>query len=200
MAKEPKAPWVEVWESPRTTVIPGDVTARDAVAVARRVHEVGVRVYALQQARAEAFLEAGDGARHGRHRHAEGPRRAGERGALEAGALPGLLPGGRPLDDEDARTAVSEIWGTDLAPRPGRDTAGIIDAAKAVAAVTGGDAVDPEPSPEPSAPATTEPTEEPADPATDEPTPTPSPTTDPDNPTGGHGIGQYYYCQIFGCD
>ena len=30
------------------------------------------------------------------------PRRAGERGALEAGALPGLLPGGRPIAD-DAR-------------------------------------------------------------------------------------------------
>ncbi|MDA3641653.1 NADH-quinone oxidoreductase subunit G, partial [Mycobacterium xenopi] len=39
------------------------------------------------------------------------PRRAGERGALEAGALPNLLPGGRP-------TAV-----------PGRDTAGILAAA-----------------------------------------------------------------------
>lgn len=37
----------------RTTVIPGDVTADDAVEVARRVHEAGVRVYALQQARSE---------------------------------------------------------------------------------------------------------------------------------------------------
>lgn len=37
----------------RTTVIPGDVTARDAVEVARRVHDAGARVYALQQARAE---------------------------------------------------------------------------------------------------------------------------------------------------
>ncbi len=31
------------------------------------------------------------------------PRRAGERGALEAGALPDLLPGGRPVDDAAAR-------------------------------------------------------------------------------------------------
>ncbi len=31
------------------------------------------------------------------------PRRAGERGALEAGALPGLLPGGRPVSDVTAR-------------------------------------------------------------------------------------------------
>ena len=39
------------------------------------------------------------------------PRRAGERGALEAGALPNLLPGGRPSG------------------RPGRDTSGILAAA-----------------------------------------------------------------------
>ena len=37
----------------RTTVVPGDVTADDAVEVARRVHEAGARVYALQQARGE---------------------------------------------------------------------------------------------------------------------------------------------------
>ena len=35
----------------RTTVVPGDVTADDAVEVARRVREAGARVYALQQAR-----------------------------------------------------------------------------------------------------------------------------------------------------
>ena len=37
----------------RTTVVPGDVTADDAVEVALRVHAAGVRVYALQQARSE---------------------------------------------------------------------------------------------------------------------------------------------------
>ena len=36
----------------RTTVVPGDVTADDAVEVARRAHEAGARVYALQQVRA----------------------------------------------------------------------------------------------------------------------------------------------------
>jgi NADH-quinone oxidoreductase subunit G len=40
------------------------------------------------------------------------PRRAGERGALEAGALPNLMPGGRPSG------------------QPGRDTAGIVAAAE----------------------------------------------------------------------
>ena len=37
----------------RTTVVPGDVTARDAYEVACRVHDAGARVYALQQARGQ---------------------------------------------------------------------------------------------------------------------------------------------------
>ncbi|MEU8173417.1 NADH-quinone oxidoreductase subunit G [Microbispora hainanensis] len=58
------------------------------------------------------------------------PRRAGERGALEAGALPGLLPIGRPVDDESARAEVARVWGVAALPEaPGRDTAGIIEAA-----------------------------------------------------------------------
>ncbi|TKA13044.1 NADH-quinone oxidoreductase subunit G [Actinacidiphila oryziradicis] len=58
------------------------------------------------------------------------PRRAGERGAVEAGALPGLLPGGRPVTDPGARTGVAEVWGVSGLPhRPGRDTGEILDAA-----------------------------------------------------------------------
>ncbi|MDH6225621.1 NADH-quinone oxidoreductase subunit G [Streptomyces sp. MJP52] len=58
------------------------------------------------------------------------PRRAGERGAIEAGALPGLLPGGRPAHDPQARREVAAAWGTSALPeRPGRDTARILDAA-----------------------------------------------------------------------
>jgi NADH-quinone oxidoreductase subunit G len=58
------------------------------------------------------------------------PRRAGERGALEAGALPGLLPGGRPVGDAAARQQVAEAWGVvGLPDRAGRDTAGIVEAA-----------------------------------------------------------------------
>ena len=41
------------------------------------------------------------------------PRRAGERGALDAGALAGLLPGGRPLTDPAARAQVAAAWGID---------------------------------------------------------------------------------------
>ena len=44
------------------------------------------------------------------------PRRAGERGALDAGALAGLLPGGRPLTDAVARGAVAAAWGVDSLP------------------------------------------------------------------------------------
>ena len=55
------------------------------------------------------------------------PRRAGERGALEAGALPGLLPGGRPLTDPKAREQIAAAWHCDDLPTaPGRDTAGIL--------------------------------------------------------------------------
>ena len=58
------------------------------------------------------------------------PRRAGERGAVEAGALPGLLPGGRPVADPAARAQVAELWRVpELPARPGRDTAGILAAA-----------------------------------------------------------------------
>ncbi|WP_182872880.1 NADH-quinone oxidoreductase subunit G [Microbispora sp. H10670] len=58
------------------------------------------------------------------------PRRAGERGALEAGALPGLLPIGRPAADETARAEVARAWGVAALPEaPGRDTAGIVEAA-----------------------------------------------------------------------
>ncbi|WP_296665704.1 NADH-quinone oxidoreductase subunit G [Demequina sp.] len=58
------------------------------------------------------------------------PRRAGERGAVEAGALPGLLPGGRAVSLKPARAAVAKAWGVEALPSaPGRDTAGILAAA-----------------------------------------------------------------------
>lgn len=57
-------------------------------------------------------------------------RRAGERGAIEAGALPSLLPGGRPATDPRARDEVASLWGVDELPhRYGRDTGQIIEAA-----------------------------------------------------------------------
>ncbi|WP_017601059.1 NADH-quinone oxidoreductase subunit G [Nocardiopsis lucentensis] len=60
------------------------------------------------------------------------PRRAGERGAVDAGALPGLLPGGRPVTDPAARAEVARAWNVGSLPEaPGRDTARIIEAAAA---------------------------------------------------------------------
>ncbi|MFJ8858461.1 NADH-quinone oxidoreductase subunit G [Streptomyces sp. NPDC102451] len=58
------------------------------------------------------------------------PRRAGERGALEAGALPSLLPGGRPATDPRAREEVASVWGVAELPSGfGRDTGQILEAA-----------------------------------------------------------------------
>ena len=49
------------------------------------------------------------------------PRRAGDRGAVEAGALPGLLPGGRPVADPAARQEVESVWGVSIPASDGRD-------------------------------------------------------------------------------
>ncbi len=82
------------------------------------------------------------------------PRRAGERGAVDAGALAGLLPGGRPLGDEAARAEIAELWGIEPAALPseaGLDAAAIIEAARngglqalVVAGVDPNDWADPE--------------------------------------------------------
>ncbi|MEU9184003.1 NADH-quinone oxidoreductase subunit G [Streptomyces sp. NPDC048484] len=58
------------------------------------------------------------------------PRRAGERGAIEAGAMPSLLPGGRPATDPRARDEVTQAWKIAALPhRHGRDTGQIVEAA-----------------------------------------------------------------------
>ena len=62
------------------------------------------------------------------------PRRAGERGALDAGALAGLLPGGRPLVDPAARAQVAQAWGVEesaLPAAPGRSGEALLEAARA---------------------------------------------------------------------
>jgi NADH-quinone oxidoreductase subunit G len=59
------------------------------------------------------------------------PRRAGERGALESGALPNLLPGGRPVIESQARAEVGAAWDViGLPAKVGRDTSAIIAAAR----------------------------------------------------------------------
>jgi NADH-quinone oxidoreductase subunit G len=57
------------------------------------------------------------------------PRRAGDRGAVEAGCLPSLLPGGRPVADAAARVDAATAWGVDSLPdQPGRDGDAIVAA------------------------------------------------------------------------
>lgn len=57
------------------------------------------------------------------------PRRAGDRGAVEAGCLPNLLPGGRPVGDAAARVDVATAWGVDHLPEAeGRDGDAIVAA------------------------------------------------------------------------
>ena len=81
------------------------------------------------------------------------PRRAGERGAVEAGALYNLLPGGRPADAAEARGQVATAWGVRALPTlDGRDGEGILAAAQAGqvrALLVGG--VDPDDLPDPAA-------------------------------------------------
>ncbi|MFI9584911.1 NADH-quinone oxidoreductase subunit G [Streptomyces sp. NPDC052236] len=58
------------------------------------------------------------------------PRRAGERGAVEAGAIPSLLPGGRPATDPRAREETAGAWRVrELPHRYGRDSGQMIEAA-----------------------------------------------------------------------
>ena len=58
------------------------------------------------------------------------PRRAGDRGAVETGALPNLLPGGRPVADAAARVDLAAAWGVDHLPEVvGRDGDAILAAA-----------------------------------------------------------------------
>ncbi|SKB05707.1 NADH-quinone oxidoreductase subunit G [Aeromicrobium choanae] len=60
------------------------------------------------------------------------PRRAGDRSALDAGCLPTLLPGGRPVASAEARADVAADWGVASLPdAAGLDTDAIIAAAAA---------------------------------------------------------------------
>ncbi|HVF18973.1 MAG TPA: NADH-quinone oxidoreductase subunit G [Mycobacteriales bacterium] len=80
------------------------------------------------------------------------PRRAGDRGALDAGAHPALLPGGRPVSDDAARAEVESVWGVSLPTEPGFNAVDALAAAgdgRLDALLVGG--VDPYDLPDPAA-------------------------------------------------
>lgn len=84
------------------------------------------------------------------------PRRAGERGALEAGALPGLLPGGHPVSEPSARAHVARHWGVATLPElAGRDTDQMLSRDQLGAYVVGGVEIDDLPDPSAAAEALT---------------------------------------------
>ncbi len=58
------------------------------------------------------------------------PRRAGEVGAVDAGALPTLLPGGRDVSDDAARVEVGRIWQATVPQQRGRDIDAILAGAR----------------------------------------------------------------------
>ncbi|MGH8792318.1 MAG: NADH-quinone oxidoreductase subunit G, partial [Stackebrandtia sp.] len=60
------------------------------------------------------------------------PRRAGDRGAVDAGLLPGMLPGGSGVDASADRATMAEYWGAASLPeQAGRSTSEILAAAAA---------------------------------------------------------------------
>ncbi|MDO5746224.1 MAG: NADH-quinone oxidoreductase subunit G [Actinomycetaceae bacterium] len=58
------------------------------------------------------------------------PRRCGERGGLEAGVMPSMLPFGRPVDNADARVDVGAVWGHDVPSTPGVNAKEMIEVAR----------------------------------------------------------------------
>lgn len=117
--------WLDALAS-RTGLEEGGAAAADALRLPGAVIVVGERLAGVPGALTAAVRAAA----------ATGaalvwiPRRAGERAAVEAGALPSLLPGGRPATDPRARDEVAAAWGLDELPhRYGRDTGQIVEAA-----------------------------------------------------------------------
>ncbi len=71
------------------------------------------------------------------------PRRAGEVGALAAGAVPDLLPGNRPIDNASARVDIATVWGSDSLPTTtGMSTLEIINSDLQAVVVGGVDPMD----------------------------------------------------------
>ena len=71
------------------------------------------------------------------------PRRAGEKGAVAAGALPNLLPGNRPISDASARVDIATAWNADSLPSElGMSSAEIINSDLPAVLIGGVDPMD----------------------------------------------------------
>ena len=71
------------------------------------------------------------------------PRRAGEKGAIAAGAIPNLLPGNRPVAEPSARVDLATAWSTDSLPTtPGMNTQEIINSDLQAVIIGGVDPMD----------------------------------------------------------
>ena len=107
-------------------LLTADSTAGAALRQPGAVILVGERLAAIPGALSAAVrLASATGARL-----AWIPRRAGERGAIDAGCLPNVLPGGRSLLDDAARTTIAAAWG-EVPATIGRSTNDMLAAAAA---------------------------------------------------------------------
>jgi NADH-quinone oxidoreductase subunit G len=88
-----------------SAILTQELTAKSLILVGERASESGGAL--------SAVAELAD---HTNAKVAWIPRRAGERGALAAGAIGNLLPGGRPINDAAARVDVAAAWGVDSLP------------------------------------------------------------------------------------
>ncbi len=109
-------------------LLAGDADLRSALAADGAVLVVGERLAAVPGGlSAAAALAEATGAKL-----AWVPRRAGDRGAVETGCLPNLLPGGRPVIEAAGRAEMAAEWGLAagvISSRIGRDTEQMLAAA-----------------------------------------------------------------------
>ncbi len=116
----------------RASALAADSAQKSELATALRKPGAVVLVGERAASAPGALLAAARLARATGARLAWIPRRAGDRGAVEAGALPDLLPGARWVVDRAARTELEQLWGVapgSIPATPGRSTARILTAA-----------------------------------------------------------------------
>ncbi|MEU4644198.1 NADH-quinone oxidoreductase subunit G [Micromonospora sp. NPDC023814] len=110
------------------TVLAEHATVAEALSAEGAILIVGERLASVPG----GLSAAADVARRTGAKLAWVPRRAGDRGAVDTGCLPNLLPGGRLVTEPAARAELGEAWDIAAGVIPsqaGRDTDGILAAA-----------------------------------------------------------------------